>query len=267
MNELFRDHKRFLLAALVLHVAIGVLLTANFSASSRKSAPSQLAIQARVIDQSAIRRVQDREKQAEEQRVAKERAAQEEREREAAEKRQREEEAEQQKQAAEQKAQQLVAETKQREAAVKQQREQTEKQRAADVQRKQREQADKRRAEQDTRAQAQREMELKRQLAEEEGRLQAANSGKLNEYRALIAQRIERAWIKPPSTQRGLECELTVTQAPGGAVLSVKLGKCNGDKAVQQSIEMAAHRASPLPLPPDARLFERVLTLNFRPQD
>jgi colicin import membrane protein len=271
MTDFLRDNWKFLLPALVLHVAIGALLTANFHAKSRQAAPSQLAIQARVIDQSAIRRVNERERQAEAQRLAKQRAeeqaAQEEREREAAEQREREAEVQRQKQAAELKVQQQAAEAKQREAAARQQREQANKQRAAEVQRKQREQATKQRAEQDARAQAQREAELKRQLAEEEGRMQAANSGLLNQYVALIEQRVIRNWNKPLSARAGIECEVKVTQAPGGTVLSVQVGKCNGDTAVRQSIEAAVHRASPLPPPPDPRLFERVLLIVFKPND
>jgi len=261
MTDFLRDNWKFLIPALVLHVAIGWVLTANFTAKPRTVAPSQLAIQARVVDQAAIRRVRDRERQAEEARQAKEREEQEAREREAAEQREREAEAERQKAEVELKARQ-AADAKQRETAAKQQ---AEKQRVAEVQRKQREQADKKRAEADSKAQAQREAELKRQLAEEEGRMQAANSGLLNQYVALIEQRVIKNWNKPASASAGIQCEVKVTQAPGGTVLSVQVGKCNGDAAVRQSIEAAVYRASPLPPPPDPRLFERVLLFIFKP--
>jgi colicin import membrane protein len=58
-----------------------------------------------------------------------------------------------------------------------------------------------------------------------------------------------------------------VTQVPGGNVVSAKLGACNGDDAVKQSILDAVSRASPLPPPPDPALFERNLELYFRPTD
>jgi colicin import membrane protein len=263
MTDFVRENWKFLLPAMLLHAAIGWMLTVNAASKSRSVTPSTLAIQARMVDQSAIRRVQDRERQAEEQRRAKEREEQEAREREAAEQREREAEAERQKAESELKARQ-AAEAKQRDAAA---RKQAEQKRVADVQRRQREQADKRRVEQDAKAQAQREADLKRQLAEEEGRMQAANSGLLNQYVALIEQRVIRNWNKPPSARAGIECEVKVTQAPGGTVLSVQVGKCNGDTAVRQSIEAAVYRASPLPPPPDSRLFSRVLLIVFKPNE
>ena len=97
--------------------------------------------------------------------------------------------------------------------------------------------------------------------------MQAANSGLLNQYVALIEQRVIRNWNKPPSARAGIECEVKVTQAPGGTVLSVQVGKCNGDTAVRQSIEAAVYRASPLPPPPDSRLFSRVLLIIFKPNE
>jgi len=76
-----------------------------------------------------------------------------------------------------------------------------------------------------------------------------------------------RRWNRPASARPGLECEVLVTQVPGGAVTSTKLGKCNGDTAVRQSIEDAVMRSSPLPAPPDARLFERQLLIIFKPTE
>ena len=58
-----------------------------------------------------------------------------------------------------------------------------------------------------------------------------------------------------------------MTQVPGGEVVGVQVGACNGDDVVKQSIEVAVYRASPLPLPSDPALFERSLVVTFRPQD
>ena len=95
--------------------------------------------------------------------------------------------------------------------------------------------------------------------------MQAENAGLLNQYIAMIEQRIVRNWNRPPSARAGLECEVRVAQTPGGTVLSVQIGRCNGDAAVRQSIEAAVMRSSPLPPPPDPRLFERNLVLVFKP--
>lgn len=166
----------------------------------------------------------------------------------------------------EQKKQQ-VEQQRQAEADARRQREEAEKKRVAEIQQKQREAEQKRQAELDARAQASREAELREQLAAEEGRAQAVDAGLLNQYIGLLNQRVERNWTKPPSARAGLTCQVRVTQGPGGTVLSVQIGTCNGDDAVKQSIEAAVYRASPLPMPPDMRLFDRNLTFNFKPVD
>ena len=60
---------------------------------------------------------------------------------------------------------------------------------------------------------------------------------------------------------------MDVTQVPGGTVTNVKIGKCNGDAAVVESIRLAVYKASPLPTPPDPSLFERSLTIEFHPDE
>jgi len=113
-----------------------------------------------------------------------------------------------------------------------------------------------------------RETELQRRLAaEEEEAASVAASGVVDQYRAELEQAIERSWIRPPSAQPGLECTLYVTQASGGTVLDVKLGSCNGDAAVRESITNAVFRASPLPAPADPRAFARRLEIVFRPTE
>ncbi len=114
---------------------------------------------------------------------------------------------------------------------------------------------------------AQREAELRARLAAEEHFTSAQAAGLLAQYQAQIQARIERAWIRPSSARPGLNCEVRITQIPGGEVVGVQVGRCNGDESVRQSIEAAAYRASPLPKPPDAALFDRNLVVTFRPQD
>jgi len=89
----------------------------------------------------------------------------------------------------------------------------------------------------------------------------------LAQYAALIEQRVVRNWNKPATARAGIECDVKVAQAPGGTVLSVQIDKCNGDAAVRQSIEAAVYRSSPLPAPPDARLFQRMIVFVFKPVD
>jgi colicin import membrane protein len=138
------------------------------------------------------------------------------------------------------------------------------------------EKADKEKAAQDklarekTQADAQRtqrEADLNAQIAAEERAAAARASGQMNQYIAQITAQIERNWIRPASAQTGLNCEVHVTQVPGGTVTGVQVGRCNGDDTVRQSIEAAVLKASPLPLPADAALFERILVVTFRPEN
>jgi colicin import membrane protein len=117
----------------------------------------------------------------------------------------------------------------------------------------------------DEQARADREAELKRSLDQEMRADAALSSGALASWVSQITARIQRAWLKPPSAKTGIECVLYVTQVPGGEVTNVRIGACNGDQAVRESIEAAVYRASPLPPPSDPTLFERDLVITFRP--
>jgi colicin import membrane protein len=93
-------------------------------------------------------------------------------------------------------------------------------------------------------------------------------SGPLRDrYIALLRNKIQNAWIKPPSAHAGVDCLVDVTQVPGGEVTAARVTQCNGDAAVRQSIENAVYRSSPLPDPPDPALFERHFVLRFKPDE
>jgi colicin import membrane protein len=284
MLEFVRQHWLYLLGALLLHVLFAGLFGLTMLQMSRKAPPPQLAIQAVVVDSSVLeqpaRRRQDeqaraqREREAEEarrrqaeeaeRRQAEERAA---REREV--ERQRRIEEEQRKRAEEEQLRKRQEEQRRREAAEAERKRQAEaeRKRAEEIKRKQEEEARKRREAEEARAQAAREEELRRQLAAEEEMMQARGSSAMAEYVAIIKQHVERRWNRPPSVRPDLECEVRVTQAPGGTVLSAQVTRCNGDMAVRQSIESAVMRASPLPQPSDPRLFERTLLLVFKAEN
>jgi colicin import membrane protein len=120
--------------------------------------------------------------------------------------------------------------------------------------------------EQAEKARVAREAELNALLEADRRQATARDSTQMRQYIAQIANRIERAWIRPASARAGLECEVQVTQIPNGTVTDVKIGRCNGDDSVRQSLEAAVYRASPLPLPSDPALFERSLVVTFRPE-
>jgi colicin import membrane protein len=129
------------------------------------------------------------------------------------------------------------------------------------------EQAAQEQAQRAERDKAKRESELRAQLATEERVNAARSSSEEVAWLALIRDRVTRAWIRPPSARAGVNCEVHVTQVPGGVVTGVQIGSCNGDPAVRESIEAAVYRASPLPTPSNPDLFDRNLKFNFHPDE
>jgi colicin import membrane protein len=128
-------------------------------------------------------------------------------------------------------------------------------------------QAEQEKAAREAKSRAEREAALQRELASEEEREAFARSGVVDEYRTLLTQTIERNWNRPDSARAGLTCTLHVTQAPTGMVMDVRIGECNGDQAVRESITTAVYRSSPLPAPRDPRAFQRQLVMVFKPTE
>ena len=114
-------------------------------------------------------------------------------------------------------------------------------------------------------AQKAREDDLKQQLAVEERRSKLARSGEVDKYKAAVAQKVERNWIRPANVPANLDCLLIIEQLPTGDVVKVEVMRCNGDETVQRSIESAVLRSSPLPLPSDRSLWERRPEFGFNP--
>jgi colicin import membrane protein len=288
MSQAVRENWKYFSGAVLIHGALAALLFVSVSNFSRQTPPAQLAIRATLVDKSMLKQLArpqeqqepqvDKQKEAEaekqkqeeaerqrqqEQQAQREREQQQEKEREQQQAVERQREIDKQKQA----EAQLQEQAKQRQAAMEQQRQKAleEQKRLADIQQKQREAEQRKKAEADARAQAAREAELKAQLAAEEGVTEAVNAGLQNQYVALIQQKVMRNWIRPASAKPGLLCEVRVRQTSNGTVLSATVGQCNGDAAVRQSIETAVLSSSPLPAPPDPRVFQSNLVFNFKP--
>lgn len=90
----------------------------------------------------------------------------------------------------------------------------------------------------------------------------------VNQYMSAIRQKVDRNWIEPATSRSGLSCLVKVTLGPDGEVEAVQIADGSGDAAFDRSAEAAVYRASPLPVPKDARLFKRFqqLTFRFRPR-
>jgi len=282
------EYRNWLIWSAVLHVLVVVAFTfTNLSLPPRM--PQQVAVKAELIDESKIKAKQEAKAREQRKRDEERRKAEQERkvkaeaewrrkaeqERKAKAERERKAKAEQERKAklkaeqerkakaeAEQKAK-AEADRKAKAEAERKAKAEAERKAKAEAERKAREEAQ-RKAEEA--AAAAKQAELMAAMEQEERLLAARNSGELAQYIALIRQRVERNWVQPAGAQAQIECEVNVSQIPGGEVVSVRVGRCNADPAVIRSIEAAVYKSSPLPLPENPALFERNLKFVFRPE-
>ncbi len=158
---------------------------------------------------------------------------------------------------------------RQRQALAEQRRKEEEARKEAErleAERRRQEEIDRQRRENE-RLRAEAEAARQAELDAETNRIQAMQADAKAAYVYAIQQRIQSRWVAPPTATAGIECIVNIRQLPGGEVVSVSIGRCNGDAAVRRSIETAVYRASPLPNPPDPSVFDRNIVLEFRPRD
>jgi membrane protein involved in colicin uptake len=96
----------------------------------------------------------------------------------------------------------------------------------------------------------------------------AASSALYGRYMGQIDARIERAWLRPrdPIKEGAFSCRARIEQDASGAVTEITLQHCNGNARWQVSLVQAIQTASPLPAPPDPKVFKTVLQLDFSSQ-
>ena len=75
-------------------------------------------------------------------------------------------------------------------------------------------------------------------------------------YSALITQRINQYMITDRSTMADKSCRLTITLAPSGFVIEVKIGR--GDKVVCDAANIAIGKAGSLPVSKDPEVFKEM---------
>lgn len=279
MSSFTRDYSSGLVLSVLGHVALLAVLGMRLISLPAPEIPRvPLAIEATVIDAGAIRR---RDEEAQQRQAAIERqrqAAEEEQRRQQQAERQRVEaerqKAEQARVAAERKAEAERQAESERKAEAERKavaaRKAAEAARIAEQERKaeaERQRVEAARVAEQKRQEAQRQAEFQAELEAEEQRLAAIASGKQAQYLALIRNRVERNWVRPASAIPGIECVVHVNQIPGGDVVNVRVGQCNGDASVVRSIIAAVEKSSPLPPPSDPTLFDRNLRFTFKPEE
>jgi colicin import membrane protein len=276
--RLLRERPRPFVYAVLVHLMLLAVLIFSFdwTPSIRPTTASKPApVQAVVVDAAQLdaevkrqkqleeqkqREVQEKLKRAEEQAKAAEEKRQQEDKRAAEVKRQREEQARKQaeeKRKAEVAARQKAEAEKQRKAAEAEKQRQEEAKRKAEAEKKRQEEAARKAAEQ----------EMQARLAAEQERMatqrRSAMQRMIDEYVLYIQEKVQRSWIRPPSSGSELSCTVEVRLIPSGEVIDAQIVRSSGNAAFDRSVEAAVFKASPLPVPPDAEVMEQFRSLRF----
>lgn len=93
------------------------------------------------------------------------------------------------------------------------------------------------------------------QIKQDEYSAQLASA--IAEYSDKISDAIGSYWNKPEVTSQKIKAVLMLDLGPGGVVLGVRLAKSSGNAVWDRQAMAAAHKASPLPVPKDPRLFDK----------
>ena len=95
----------------------------------------------------------------------------------------------------------------------------------------------------------------------------AAQSRADDDYRRKIQAKIKGNVVVPPDITGNPEAIFDVVQLPTGEIIDTQLRKSSGVRAYDEAVQRAIIKASPLPRPDPPALFQRNLTLKFRPAD
>jgi colicin import membrane protein len=165
---------------------------------------------------------------------------------------------EEEKRKAEAEAERKRQEEEKRKAEAERKRQEEEK-RKAEAERK-------RKAEAEARRKAA-EQEMQARLAAEQERLatqrRSAMQRMIDEYVVYIQEKVQRSWIRPPSSGSELSCTVEVRLIPSGEVIDATIVRGSGNPAFDRSVEAAVFKASPLPVPPDPEVMEQFRSLRF----
>jgi len=73
--------------------------------------------------------------------------------------------------------------------------------------------------------------------------------------------------VLPPAIKGNPEAVFEIALLPTGEVLSVNKKKSSGLAALDEAIDRAIRKSSPLPMPDDPKVFERRLEITYRPDE
>lgn len=267
---------RHLLVAVVLHLLLFGMMAGG--AQCTRKVPVPLVIEAVLYDPSR-QQLEDKKKVDEQRRrreaeEAKRRQAQ-------AEAKAKEEalrrEEQEKKQAADEQARKKAQDLEKKKAdeLAKKKAEEQAKTKAEQDRQKKEQQEKRERQEQEKRAaemrtQMQREIEqenLRRQMDQEAQALrQSEMNARIHEWGARVTAHIRKNWIRPAGSAEDFDCTVQVQLLPDGTVTIVRIVRSCGTAVLNKSVEDAVYRSSPIPRPDDPAVFQRELTINFKPR-
>ena len=267
MWKAVRENPRAVAYAVLMHVVLLVLLVFSLDWTPKAIKPgTNKPIQAQLVDSSKLQAIEEK-KQVEQKRIEDD-------------KRKVEAEVERKKQAEQDKKREVETERKKKVEQDKKRKVETERKKKAEQEKKRKVEAErKKKAEQDKKRKA--EAERKKKAAAEAARRKAAEEAlqaQLAEEQAMdalsrfipaIQDKIQRNWLRPAGSPKGLSCLILVKLIPGGEVVDARVVRSSGDALFDRSVETAVLKASPLPLPEDAAMFKyfREINFNFKPDN
>lgn len=93
----------------------------------------------------------------------------------------------------------------------------------------------------------------------------AANKRGAADYANKIRLKVRSNIAALPSIQGNPEAVFEVSQLPTREILSVRLKRSSGNTVLDEAIERAIRKSSPLPAPDDPSLFQRDLVIRYKP--
>lgn len=156
---------------------------------------------------------------------------------------------------------------KEKEAAEKKKREEERKKKEAEKKRlaeekKKKEEERKRKEKEEADRQA-REKALQEELeAEQQAEQERKDLSEIQKYQIRIARAIENKFNRL-GLEDGLSCVILIRMIEGGKVVEASIVKSSGNDLFDKRAESAVYKASPLPVPDETRLFEKLRNIRF----
>ena len=277
--QIIRNNLTAFILAVVIHLAFVAVMVFSLDWDSMSEKPKVNIIQATVVDEKKVLAEIEKLKKAEKRKINKETQRKKKAEKDlkkiknARKKEEKKRKVEQKrlaelkkKQAAEKKKAQSLAKKRKAEDKKIKQQQQVETKRLKELE-------IKRKAEEQRLAEAAMQRSMEDELKKEKAaaaKKKKANTARdiqamteIEKYISLIHQDVTSSWILPANFKPGSKCTVRVKLIPGGDVADVKVSKCSGDTLFDRSVDAAVRRASPLPVPKDPYVFDKMRDIEF----